>query len=171
MDYKDIEQLLERYWLCDTTLEEESRLRDFFLKADVPVHLRKYRELFMYQYIQQQESLGKEFDVRILQRIGEPIVVKARRVSWVRRGMPLFQAAMIVGFVLSLGTAVRYTFWSDEPVDYDYDAYIDTYDDPAMAYEEVTNALWTLSEKLSVSLDTEFEDTLSVIRDHKLREE
>jgi len=171
MDYKDIEQLLERYWLCDTTLEEESRLRDFFLKSDVPVHLRKYRELFMYQYIQQQESLGKEFDGRILRRIGEPIVVKARRVSWVRRGMPLFRAAMIVGFVLSLGTAVRYTFWSDEPVDYDYDAYIDTYDDPAMAYGEVTNALWTLSEKLSVSLDTEFEDTLSVIRDHKLREE
>ncbi|MCD8032399.1 MAG: hypothetical protein LUF85_16640 [Bacteroides sp.] len=171
MDYKDIEQLLERYWQCDTTLEEEGCLRDFFLKTDVPVHLRKYRELFVYQYTQQQEGLSQEFDARILQQIGEPIVVKARRISWRQLYMPLFRAAMIVGFVWTLGTAVRYTFWSDESVDYDYDAYIDTYDDPAMAYEEVTNALWVLSEKLSISLDTEFEDTLSVIRDHKLREE
>ena len=30
MDYKYIEQLLERYWKCETTLEEEEILRMFF---------------------------------------------------------------------------------------------------------------------------------------------
>ena len=35
MDYKDIEQLLERYWQCETSVEEESVLRDFFSKEDV----------------------------------------------------------------------------------------------------------------------------------------
>ena len=29
MDYKDIEQLLERYWQCETSVEEEATLRDF----------------------------------------------------------------------------------------------------------------------------------------------
>ena len=30
MDYKYIEQLLERYWNCETSLEEEQILRAFF---------------------------------------------------------------------------------------------------------------------------------------------
>ena len=38
MDYKDIEQLLERYWQCETSVEEESVLRDFFSREDVPAH-------------------------------------------------------------------------------------------------------------------------------------
>ena len=29
MDYKYIEQLLERYWACDTSVEEEQILRAF----------------------------------------------------------------------------------------------------------------------------------------------
>ena len=35
MDYNDIEQLLERYWQCDTSAEEEARLRDFFTQEEV----------------------------------------------------------------------------------------------------------------------------------------
>ncbi len=171
MDYKDIEQLLERYWQCDTTLEEESRLRDFFLREDVPSHLWKYRELFVYQYVQQQEGLGEDFDQRILQKINRPVVVKAQRVSLLRRCMPLFRAAVVVGLMFTVGTAVRYSLYSDDPVEYDYDAYIDTYDDPAVAYEEVSNALWMLSERLSTTMETELEDSLRLINDPKIREE
>lgn len=43
MDYKDIEQLLERYWQCETSVEEESVLRDFFTKEEVPAHLLRYK--------------------------------------------------------------------------------------------------------------------------------
>ena len=32
MDYNDIERLLERYWRCETSVEEEARLRDFFTR-------------------------------------------------------------------------------------------------------------------------------------------
>ena len=38
MDYKYIEQLLERYWNCDTTLEEEQILRTFFSQKEVPAN-------------------------------------------------------------------------------------------------------------------------------------
>ena len=44
MDYKDIEQLLERYWQCETSIEEEATLRDFFSKEDVPAHLLRYKK-------------------------------------------------------------------------------------------------------------------------------
>ena len=37
MDYKYINQLLERYWAAETTLEEEKILRTFFSQTDIPV--------------------------------------------------------------------------------------------------------------------------------------
>ena len=49
MDYKYIEQLLENYWNCETSTEEEQILRSFFSQKDVPVHLLKYKELFAYE--------------------------------------------------------------------------------------------------------------------------
>ena len=49
MDYKYIEQLLERYWACETTLEEEQILRAFFLQENLPSHLSAYRDIFALQ--------------------------------------------------------------------------------------------------------------------------
>ena len=81
MDYKDIEQLLERYWQCETSVEEEATLRDFFSKEEVPAHLLRYKNLFVYQQVQQEVGLGEDFDARILAEV-EPVVVKAKRMSW-----------------------------------------------------------------------------------------
>ena len=61
MDYKDIEQLLERYWQCETSVEEEATLRDFFAKEEVPAHLLRYKNLFVYQQVQQEVGLGEDF--------------------------------------------------------------------------------------------------------------
>ncbi len=80
MDYKDIEQLLERYWQCETSIEEEATLRDFFSKEDVPAHLLRYKNLFVYQQVQQEVGLGEDFDARILAEV-EPVVVKAKRLT------------------------------------------------------------------------------------------
>ena len=43
MDYKYINQLLERYWTGETSLEEEQILRAFFSQANVPDELKQYR--------------------------------------------------------------------------------------------------------------------------------
>ena len=72
MDYKDIEQLLERYWQCETSVEEESVLRDFFSKEEVPAHLLRYKNLFVYQQVQQEVGLGEDFDARILAQVETP---------------------------------------------------------------------------------------------------
>ena len=48
MDYKYIEQLLERYWRCETSLQEEEILRAFFSQEDIPAALLPYRDLFTY---------------------------------------------------------------------------------------------------------------------------
>lgn len=42
MDYKYIEQLLERYWECETSEAEESILRTFFSQKDIPAELKRF---------------------------------------------------------------------------------------------------------------------------------
>ena len=112
MDFKYIEQLLERYWQCETSLEEEAQLRTFFTEEDVPEHLSRYKDLFVYQQLQQEEHLGADFDARVLAEIEAP-VVKARRMTLTARFMPLFKAAAAVAVVLSLGNVMQHSFFAD----------------------------------------------------------
>ena len=46
MDYKYINQLLDRYWKCETSLEEEEILRTFFRQDELPAELKPYKSLF-----------------------------------------------------------------------------------------------------------------------------
>lgn len=48
MDPKKIEQLLERYFEGETSLEEEKILRNYFTAEDIPDHLASYRAQFQY---------------------------------------------------------------------------------------------------------------------------
>ena len=106
MDYKYIEQLLERYWQCETTLQEEAILRTFFSQEDVPAQLEQYKALFAAQ--QHQEILGDDFDARILAMVGqEEEESKAKVVTLTSRLMPLFRAAAVVAIVLTLGNAAQ----------------------------------------------------------------
>ena len=123
MDYKYIEQLLERYWDCETTNEEESILRTFFSQKDVPARLLKYRSLFEYQkQAASQAPLGDDFDQKVLAAIYEdiedsPKVVKAKVVSFGSYLKPLFKAAAVVAMVLTIGDAAQWSmgYTSQEP--------------------------------------------------------
>ena len=116
MDYKYIEQLLERYWEGETTLQEEAILRAFFSQEDVPANLMKYKLLFNCGL--QEESLDDDFDVRILSCIGqeEP---KAKIVTLASRLKPLFKAAAIVAILLTIGNAAQapWNYGWDNPQD------------------------------------------------------
>ena len=70
MDYRYIEQLLESYWECNTTPEEEEVLRAFFRQSEMPDHLKRFRSLFAYEHASAQVHLGSDFDQRIMEKIG-----------------------------------------------------------------------------------------------------
>ncbi len=106
MDYKYIEQLLERYFQCETTLKEEEILRTFFAQDDVPVWLVKYQSLFCYEAAQEQ-PLGDDFDEHMLNIIEQNAPVKAHVITLTQRLKPLFKAAAIVAIVLTLGNAAQ----------------------------------------------------------------
>ncbi len=108
MDYKYIEQLMERYWNAETTLEEESILRSFFRQENIPAEMDPLRALFADEASSQQ--LGDDFDARMLEMIREeeaPKVVKAREISITRRMMPLFKAAAVIAIILTIGGALQ----------------------------------------------------------------
>ena len=94
MDYKYINQLLERYWNCETSLEEEGILRAFFSQKDVPAELRQYQSLKLLAIIHEEE----------------PVKVKARTITLTQRLMPLFKAAAVVAIFLTLGNAAQESF-------------------------------------------------------------
>ena len=108
MDYKYIEQLMERYWNAETTLEEESILRSFFRQENIPAEMKPLRALFADEASSQQ--LGDDFDARMLEMVREeeaPKVVKAREISITRRMMPLFKAAAVIAIILTIGGALQ----------------------------------------------------------------
>jgi hypothetical protein len=124
MDYKYIEQILERYFNAETSLEEERILRAFFSQQDIPAEMEQWRALFT---VNEEEVLGDDFDNRILAMIEEESkaheekhVVKAREIKLSHRLMPLYKAAAVVAIILTLGGALQAPFdnsWNS-PEDY-----------------------------------------------------
>ncbi len=111
MDYKYIDQLLERYWNGETTLEEEEILRAFFSQIDIPKEMEAFRPLFLYEQVERKSNkLGDEFDDKVFAAIDEPTTVKAHTVTLATRLMPLFRAAAIVAIILTLGNAAQVAF-------------------------------------------------------------
>lgn len=112
MNAQQIEQLLQRYWDCKTTVEEERQLRQFFNGNDVPQHLMRYKDLFVYEEFMQEEQLSKNFDERLLKRIELP-VVKAKSISILSRLAPIAKAAAAVAMLLVLGNLAERTLLQD----------------------------------------------------------
>lgn len=135
MDYKYIEQLLEKYWNCETSLEEEQILRAFFHQKEIPAHLVRFQSLFAFQKEEKERTLGDDFDERILAEIERP-VVKVRRLTLRSRMMPLFKAAAVMILLFTVGGVVKHSMGTGQPgVVYVYDQYDHQKNDPQVAYE------------------------------------
>ena len=122
MDYKYVEQLIESYFDCQTTLQEEQILRSFFAQEDVPAHLARYAALFQYETEAKDEVLGEDFDQRIMaqireeeQREAEVQQPKAHIVQLsTRHFTPFFKAAAVVAMALTIGRAAEHAIGEQE---------------------------------------------------------
>lgn len=146
MDYKYINQLLERYWRCETSLEEESILRAFFSQDNVPVELLRYKALFGYaEKAEKSDVLGEDFDEKLMKKIAAQEPVKARIITMPQRLRPLFKAAAVVAIVLTLGNAMQMPFSKKADPMANYDGYtlpqIDQTNSVAMGDSAVTDTM------------------------------
>lgn len=113
MDFKYIEQLIDRYFSAETSLEEERILRHFFQQEEVPGHLRCYQPLFTAQASLSSAHLDERFDERILQLTGQ-VHVHARRITLAQRLRPLLRIAALVIVAAGIGIALQQG--SDSPL-------------------------------------------------------
>jgi hypothetical protein len=138
MDSKQIQQLLEKYWNCETTLEEEQSLRHYFQGADVPEGLKETAELFRYFEAEKSKALNESFNEvvtkQIRQRQGGKVV---SMVSWVQ----IARVAAGVLVVVVAGYFIRQEVRKSYPAEV-----ADTYSDPKLAFEETKKALMMISK-------------------------
>lgn len=150
MDYKYIEQLLEQYWHCETSLKEETILKTFFSQENIPVHLLPYQDLFAYEVKSREIKLSDEFESKIMGMI-ETSQVKAKHIAWRQRLMPLYKSVAVIAILLTIGNVAQNSFRKSERsyTDYNYENYKETYNDPEVAYDHVSGALQMVSESLN----------------------
>ena len=125
MDYKYIEQLLDRYFDGLTSTAEEQILKIFFSQQDIPAHLEAYADLFRFAAEERTaETLGEDFDQRLMERLGireeAPVLrVKARRISLSERLQPLGRAAAAVAIVALVGGSMHRAYMTNiiEPIE------------------------------------------------------
>lgn len=140
MDYNKIRSLLEKYWEAATSLEEEARLRDFFVRHQHPLpdDLREAAPLFRYCQLEMDRELPAvpEQEARVL-----PISKAWPWQHWMKYAAVLLIMAGI-GFGLRQqrikhGQLIAAEFGED------------TYKDPEVAYKETQKALQLLARNLN----------------------
>lgn len=136
MDSKQVAELLERYWNCDTTLEEEQQLRAYFQQATVPASQEEAAVLFRYLEAQRNEKIADpRFDERVTKQLRTRLVGKV--ISWPT--LARLAAGLVV--VIAATYFVREEIARRRPVQLE-----DTYSDPKMAFEETKKALMMISK-------------------------
>lgn len=150
MESGEIKALLDRYWQAETTLEEEALLAMYFRQPEVDADLEPVRELFAWKEEEGRIGPGADFDRRLLERIGRPVL----RRGWFQAAAA---AAVILGVAISLliavtapgggtrdGKAGSASLARQSPV-----AIKDTYTDPRQAMAAVQRALLLASVRMN----------------------
>lgn len=142
MDSEIIAELLDKYWRCETSLEEEAQLHEYFRQTPGSESLKETATLFRYFEEQKSRRLtDASFDKSLIRKIRNP--TKGRVTNLVFNTMRI--AAGIVVLVLAVWL-VRMEVRKSAP-----DEMVDTYDDPKMAFEETKKALMMISRSFSTA--------------------
>ena len=98
MDYKTIQQLLDKYWEGETSLDEEKALKAYFNGEEVAADLQQFTPLFQYLNTAEEPVLSDRFDQELISKLeGKSIAIRSPRIiHWIMR------AAAVV---LIIGTA------------------------------------------------------------------
>lgn len=149
MEREQIDKLLGKYWNCETSLEEEQLLQQFFSENVVPDNYKNVAPLFLYKHNKQKERLSDSFDERLNQKIEE----RRKKYITIKLFAPTLKIAAMIAFILTLGLSGLLWVNSSKK-----QHFAETYNDSFAAYKEATLALGKLSLALQkgekVSLET-----------------
>ena len=132
-----IEELLDKYWKCETSLEEEKELRSFFNENEVPDELKETSLLFRYFEDQKKQTVNEaRFDKRVKAKTSEE-----KRGKVVKMFFTSAKIAAGVVVLIAASYLVREEIRKSYP-----EEIVDTYSDPQLAFEETKKALMMISK-------------------------
>jgi len=141
-DLKQIEELLEKYYYGETSLDEEKKLQWYFQTHDVPLHLKPDAELFRSNYKRSTEDEATDLTEKLSKLIDEQDK-KSRFI------LPLRSVRWISGIAASI--VILLSLWIGLGRDslHSHAKFKDTFSDPKLAYQETRKTLLMVSEKLN----------------------
>ncbi len=137
MDYNQLETLIKKYWDCETSLEEEERLREWFRTHEVPERFKDTAKLFSYFDEQKQKATGDRFDKEIVAKVTSPG----------GKGISLWQTTLKIAAGIAVVAAA--IFFVRQEIQEKPD--MATIEDPQKALEETKKALMMISKGFSTA--------------------
>jgi len=148
MDYSTIKKLLEKYWEGETSILEESQLRDYFNQDEVEASLKEYKPLFVYVKEEQLIKISDDFEAKLKAQlvVEDKTPVKTRQLKFY-----LLRVAAAAIFIFG----VFFLYQKNGSLNQENDlVYEDTYEDPEEAYAKAKEVLLLLSTKLNKGTGT-----------------
>ena len=141
MTTEQIEQLLEKYWACNTSLEEERTLKTFFSGDFIPEEIKKYKSLFLWKTNQLQLKGNQTLKTGFK---------KPASIRW------YFFLKMAASVLLALTLGIGfYTHYQQEK--YMDKIFSETYSNPEDALRETKNVIGKISSVLNLAKDKRIE--------------
>jgi hypothetical protein len=161
MEEKMINEILERYWAGESSLEDEAMLREYFQHKSLPAAHERYRSLFGYFTQETNRQMPERTDRSFDQPKPLP-VAKVSRSRSLTHSLPrsLFITAIAASFALLISLSIFFTPQQQDKNHISLTA--DTFDDPEEAYREARKALLMVSAQLNSG--RKFQQELKPIR-------
>lgn len=134
MDSK-IENLLDKYWAAETSLEEERELKALLKENDRQGDLEEIEGLFAHFEVEGEKELDASFDEELLGMIGEKSETKVISFSGYFRRYASVAAAAVILVISSVLFVKQQNSYQPE----------DTFDSPEAALAEIKRQLLTVS--------------------------
>ena len=143
MESSFIYKLIDKYWRCETSIEEEIQLQYFFRRKDIPEDLKQFQPLFAFKNSEKMKCLSPQFDEKLNKTIQSSLKQKNRYLT-IKIFAPTLKWAVSAFLIITLGTSI-YLIAEKRNSHY----YAETYNDPDAATKYATFALDKLSEALN----------------------
>lgn len=136
MDSNKIEELLSKYWNCETSIEEEEQLRAYFSGENIPEQFNEAATLFRYFSANKKKELSDvSFNKNVLTKVKAGGKGKTRSLTFNTLRIAAGISVLVVAFWF-----VRQEVRESDPQEIE-----DTYNDPKLAFEETKKALRMIS--------------------------
>lgn len=136
-----IRVLLDKYWECQTSIEEEKTLQDFFSGKNIPEDLKYCIPIFAYRTETQQQCVSDNFETQLYEKL-DALKTEDKKYVTIRIFLPALRVAASIALIIGIGFGIYKASMDNKPY------FAETYNDPKAAIEDATFALDKLAEAL-----------------------